>query len=633
MRRTDNRLKILLAAEIVCLLLLLALSFKRSEQMITIYDTDMSHVLNDNDTGEFESTSFVLKPGVYDIELFCEADAPADSGFQIVAKTDKHFAFLGNMIPIVNDKECVTFSVWSLDKNEVYAKSVSSAHDNPILYAKVFKTSKGYSALMIILLGVFALADLLIIFRKKIIKGEIPVKKQIIFWVMLSGIMLSFFPLLAGYCYTGEEGLFAIARIQDLAETLKGGNVSPIYFESLWNNDPMFDTCLVFQDLFLYIPAILTVMGLPFYMAYKLFIFAIIASGCIISYACFKRCVKDEIAGLTGSMTLLLMPYHLLDIYNRAAIGECLSFVFLPLIFCGMYLLYSEEKKNKAELYLIIGMTGLINSSLIIAMAAAFTVLIFAFILYKKTFVNKRYQILLKSAIFTLLINAVSIIPGIFMIKESGAFGLHNISLDISGKGVSISDIINLLPSSDKPGIAAIGAGFIMILIIYAIWTRKSETGKYVKECRVSLIAMLVFLILSLKYLPWDQLMKLPVLGRVIVSMKTPKIFMLPALLFASVLVTFFFADVYKKAGKIMNAGLTFSAAAFVISAVYQVNSIAFENRPVFLYDAANAGAMYVKNHVFHLDTTVSIMAITVSLIGILSLVLINVFYREKKDV
>ena len=40
----------------------------------------------------------------------------------------------------------------------------------------------------------------------------------------------------------------------------------------------------------------------------------------------------------------MLMPYHLNDMYIRNALGEFLSYIFIPLVFLGLYKILQKEK-------------------------------------------------------------------------------------------------------------------------------------------------------------------------------------------------------------------------------------------------------------------------------------------------
>ena len=42
----------------------------------------------------------------------------------------------------------------------------------------------------------------------------------------------------------------------------------------------------------------------------------------------------------------MTMPYHLNDMYIRNSIGETLSFIFIPLVFLGLYNLFNKEKND-----------------------------------------------------------------------------------------------------------------------------------------------------------------------------------------------------------------------------------------------------------------------------------------------
>ena len=54
----------------------------------------------------------------------------------------------------------------------------------------------------------------------------------------------------------------------------------------------------------------------------------------------------------------MIFPYKLEDLYTRYAIGEFTAFVFMPIIFQGLYNLLNGDKKR--HYYIAIGATGLL---------------------------------------------------------------------------------------------------------------------------------------------------------------------------------------------------------------------------------------------------------------------------------
>ena len=48
--------------------------------------------------------------------------------------------------------------------------------------------------------------------------------------------------------------------------------------------------------------------------------------------------------GALAAILYMLMPYHLNDMYIRNALGEFLSYIFIPLVFLGLYKIFQKEK-------------------------------------------------------------------------------------------------------------------------------------------------------------------------------------------------------------------------------------------------------------------------------------------------
>lgn len=62
---------------------------------------------------------------------------------------------------------------------------------------------------------------------------------------------------------------------------------------------------------------------------------------------CFaKKLTKSKLIATLIAILYMLMPYHLTDMYIRNAIGEFLSYIFVPLVFLGLYNLFHKEKED-----------------------------------------------------------------------------------------------------------------------------------------------------------------------------------------------------------------------------------------------------------------------------------------------
>ena len=64
-------------------------------------------------------------------------------------------------------------------------------------------------------------------------------------------------------------------------------------------------------------------------------------------YLFVSKLSKNKYVGTLSAVLYMTMPYHLNDMYIRNSIGETLSFIFIPLVFLGMYKIFQKEKGVK----------------------------------------------------------------------------------------------------------------------------------------------------------------------------------------------------------------------------------------------------------------------------------------------
>lgn len=87
-------------------------------------------------------------------------------------------------------------------------------------------------------------------------------------------------------------------------------------------------------------------------------------------FVCMNKMIKNKYISALGAVMYIAVPYRLTNMYIRVAIAELASFIFLPIVFLGMYEIYSEKKKNTCTL--AIGSIGVILTHQVIGMYTAF---------------------------------------------------------------------------------------------------------------------------------------------------------------------------------------------------------------------------------------------------------------------
>lgn len=87
-------------------------------------------------------------------------------------------------------------------------------------------------------------------------------------------------------------------------------------------------------------------------IAYKLVLFLGLFLSGITMYFFVTKITEDKNVGMFSGVLYMTMPYHLNDMYIRNSLGEFLSYIFIPLVFLGLYNLFN---KNKKDWLLVIG--------------------------------------------------------------------------------------------------------------------------------------------------------------------------------------------------------------------------------------------------------------------------------------
>ncbi len=172
---------------------------------------------------------------------------------------------------------------------------------------------------------------------------------------------------------------FHLHRVMALVDNIKIGKILPVYFNYL--NGFGYGNGLFYCDLFMYIPAILNYLGLSLEVSYKIFIIIINFFSIFSMYLCVDTITKKKYCAYTSMILYSCSIYRLMDLVERGALGEVLSFAFLPLVILGIYeLLYGDVKKSY---YLTIGMCGILFSHVISFYLTCFFCLLFVIINFK----------------------------------------------------------------------------------------------------------------------------------------------------------------------------------------------------------------------------------------------------------
>ena len=313
-------------------------------------------------------------------------------------------------------------------------------------------------------------------------------------------------PLIDSKIIPGHDYVFHVTRILDVAEALKEG-IFPVrmYVDEVqfWGTP----VGIFYPGLFVYIPALLKLAGIPIEICYNFFIAMIIYLGAISSWYGFAMLTRSKITGFYSAVLYISSGWYLIDAYIRNALGELLGLSFLPLaIACMIDFITKSKIPVKHYILGILSISAIIESHVLtgafLAVCAVF--LIVVRIKHISLIIIKRLFCL---ALVLFLLNATFIVPFlVYYIKVP-------VDLDFvewfSKEGWSIKILFLLVVFENFWLLNALFSFFSAYLNKFygtRLFNNCFLIKKVVSNYIIFFILGLFFIILSSELIPWDFL-------------------------------------------------------------------------------------------------------------------------------
>lgn len=205
-----------------------------------------------------------------------------------------------------------------------------------------------------------------------------------------------------------DDGIQHVSRLIGTYQSIKEGQIFPVIMSKLCNNFG-YSWNLFYSPLTAYFPLLFKLIGMSFVGCLKLFMFCVVFLSGIAMYFFVKEVTKNTKIALLAGIFYIFAPYRLTDMYARVALAELTSFVFLPMVFHGLYGMLKQKKKR--EYLLIFGAVGLVLTHTIIAMYSAIICFIYLLTQVKKLKNKQIIKKLIISVLFIILITSFFTIP------------------------------------------------------------------------------------------------------------------------------------------------------------------------------------------------------------------------------
>lgn len=325
--------------------------------------------------------------------------------------------------------------------------------------------------------------------------------------IILIGIILSI-PLRKIQFIKTHDGTLHLLRLIGTANTIKIGEFPAIIAPYFCNNYG-YAMNLFYNPLVTYLPLIIKLFTNTYISALKIFAsLCIILSG-ITMYKFVYKVTKKPVIALFSSIVYLIVPYKLSDVYVRFAIGEFAAFIFLPLLFNGMYSLFNENGK---EHYLIaIGAIGLLLTHTITTYYTAIICIVYILFNLKKLKEKDVIKKLIINFIFIILITLFFTLP-LFEAKQATDYAIFDSKVMstnnnfVYGNTIDISEFF-VKKSNDilgeKLSVTFIIGIPILIFMCLTFFTYKKVDIKYKSFYILSWIFSIISLYMSTKFCPW----------------------------------------------------------------------------------------------------------------------------------
>ena len=296
----------------------------------------------------------------------------------------------------------------------------------------------------------------------------------------------------------GDDIVFHINRLLSLDTVWK----SPINFTTNGGTGQLINT---FYPWLTYYPTfIIYKLTQSVFVAWMSFQFLVRFVTCLLSFYGLRLLKYSDKQVMIFSTFYLFSGYFLHNSYYRAAVGETLAMIFLPLVFVGVRLITFGDYKK--WWILTLGMLGLVYShvlSVLLASVGIFFAVVTSFWIWD----NKKERVLgfLKATLVTLSMSLAFFVP---MIEQFKYVTLRTTFKPLLSKtALSLADNWELILKSDlrTPSVNLL---YLLGLVLSLIFTKRFVK---VGEARIYLFISLILAFLTLKSFPWQFLQASPV--------------------------------------------------------------------------------------------------------------------------
>ncbi|MBQ6481859.1 MAG: hypothetical protein IJI45_12135 [Anaerolineaceae bacterium] len=234
--------------------------------------------------------------------------------------------------------------------------------------------------------------------------------------LVLTGItVLISLPLVVRGIHNGHDLGVHYLRIEAIVQAIRSAQF-PARISSVTLYGLGYPFSIYYNDLFLYFPALLRLLGFSVDLAYKVYVVDFNFLTVLTAWWCFRKIFKDNNMGLILALLYSTASYRMMNIYVRGAVGEYTAQVFLPLLALAFYRMYFEKADTLRQIVsngvlLALAMSGIIGSHVLTTIMVVFLMILFCLYFWRTTFTKPVIGAFCTGVVLSLLLNAYFLVP------------------------------------------------------------------------------------------------------------------------------------------------------------------------------------------------------------------------------
>lgn len=490
---------------------------------------DTAVVINSDSeySGDFlKSGNYLLDKGVYTLGVAYNTDSGANS-LTLYDNGVRRGTYTLNPNATYDE---FTFELEKTSQDFTYTLSFGGEGTLRIYSVTLIPEGRFYNDtffLIVCVTAVFLAAALICAYYRK--KGYPAGKRYTLFLLLGIGLAASL-----PYLNTGLDWAidlcYHLIRIEGIKDGLLAGQFPVvIYPEAMHGNGYL--NCM-YPNTLLYIPALLRICGVSMADSFKFLMIVCNFATVFLTYHCARTLGGNRKAALLAALLYSCCPYRFTNLYARGAIGEFLAMTFFPLLFTGLYHVLIGDRKKWG--YLVLGMTGLLQTHILSVTLAGIFCVLFGLLYVRQVIAEKRLIEIAKAAVVSVLLNIGFLVPFVDFYKNEN---LWQSALDIGTfqeYTMNLSGLLGMQTTGDYHiltlGIPLAVCAFIALaVLICENRPQSAQTGADVSALRPDLswngtrsfilcltVLGIVLLYMMTNFFPGRAMMELPVFNLIL---------------------------------------------------------------------------------------------------------------------